>query len=153
MKKNNNSKTRYYSFIKITLFFILIFSFAITPSNINLEAANLWDKQVGLGDPEHRIAEAFDQGDTPEDIRQVIARIISVFLGFLAIIFLVLIIWAGYKWMTAAGNEDQIRESKKQITTAIIGLTIILLSYSITLFVTNCIYEVSTEYLWMCRIF
>lgn len=69
------------------------------------------------------------------DIREIIANIIKVALGLLGIAALVLILYGGYKWMTAAGNEDQISEAKKILTNATIGLVIILSAYSIVNFV------------------
>jgi len=63
------------------------------------------------------------------------ATVFSLFLGFLGIIFLVLIIGAGYSWMTAQGNEEKITKSKDTFKTAIIGLIIILSAYAITYFV------------------
>lgn len=63
------------------------------------------------------------------------AKIIQVVLSLLAIIFLVLMIIAGFNWMTAAGNDDKIKESTATIKTAIIGLIIVLGAYAITYFV------------------
>jgi hypothetical protein len=42
---------------------------------------------------------------------------------------------AGYKWMTAGGNEEKVKEAKSQIQHAIIGLAIIIMAYAITYFV------------------
>lgn len=53
-------------------------------------------------------------------------------LGFLGLIFLVLIIWHGFKWMTAAGNEEQVKKAQTGIRNTSIGLAIILLARMIT---------------------
>ncbi|MFA6424244.1 MAG: Ig-like domain-containing protein [Candidatus Magasanikbacteria bacterium] len=71
------------------------------------------------------------------DIRLIIARIIRVVLGLIGIILVVLMIYAGYLWMTAGGNDEQITQSKKIITNAVIGLAIILSAYGIVSFVIN----------------
>jgi len=60
---------------------------------------------------------------------------ISAFLGLLGIIFLVLIIYAGYNWMTAQGDEEKVTIAKNTLTRAVIGLIIIVAAYSITYFV------------------
>ncbi len=65
------------------------------------------------------------------------ANIIRVVLSLLSVIFLVLIILAGFKWMTAAGNEEQIKKSQSSMKSAIIGLVLILAAYAITYFVFN----------------
>lgn len=65
----------------------------------------------------------------------LIARIIRIVLSLLAIIFLVLTIVAGFRWMTAAGNEEAVKKAQATIKMAVIGLVIILAAYSITYFV------------------
>ena len=69
------------------------------------------------------------------DIRVVVGRIIYVALGILGTILLVLIVYAGFLWMTAGGNEDQVDKAKTYIKNAVIGLVIVLSSYAITYFV------------------
>lgn len=71
------------------------------------------------------------------DIRLVVANIIRIALGLLGIVALVLIIYAGYLWMTAGGNEDQIATAKKFLLNAVIGLAIILSAYAIVSFVIS----------------
>lgn len=71
------------------------------------------------------------------DIRIIIARIINVALGLLGIVALVLVIWGGYEYMTAAGDEEQIGKAKKILLNAGIGLAIILSAYAITQFVIS----------------
>lgn len=68
-------------------------------------------------------------------VSDIIARVIFIALSLLAVIFIVLIIIAGYQWMTAGGNEEQITKAKKNISNAVIGLAIILSAYAITWFV------------------
>jgi len=46
-------------------------------------------------------------------------------------------LWGGFRWMTAAGNEEKTGEAKKIITAGIIGLVIIFISYAIATFVIN----------------
>ncbi len=65
----------------------------------------------------------------------IIGTVISVTLSFLGAIFLGLMIYAGYKWMTAAGNEQDIEKAKSTIKQAIIGLIVVLSSWSIWTFI------------------
>ena len=71
------------------------------------------------------------------DIRVTIARIISVALGLMGTVVVVIIIWAGFRWMTAGGNSDEVDKAKTQISQAVIGLAIILSAYSLTQFITS----------------
>lgn len=66
---------------------------------------------------------------------QLIGDIIQVILSFIGVIFLVLMIYGGYIWMLAAGNEQQVEKAKKLITAAVIGLIIVLASFAISYFV------------------
>lgn len=78
-----------------------------------------------------------DIGLPSTDIRVVIARIIRTALGLLGIVALVLILYAGFVWMTAGGDEEKISQAKKILLNAVIGLVIILSSYAIASFVIN----------------
>lgn len=71
------------------------------------------------------------------DIRLVVARIIRVALGLLGIVALVLILYAGFLWMTAGGNEEQIATAKKFMLNTVIGLAVILSAYAIVSFVIS----------------
>jgi len=78
------------------------------------------------------------------DIRVMIASIISIALTLIGTVVVVIIIWAGFKWMTAGGNADQVTEAKTQIGQAVIGLAIILMAYSITQSVTTSLLKATS---------
>lgn len=67
----------------------------------------------------------------------LIAQIFKIALSLLGIIFLIIMVFAGYRWMTASGNEEAITKAKEAIKRAIIGLIIIISAYAITAFVFN----------------
>lgn len=71
------------------------------------------------------------------DIRLIIANVIRIALGLVGLIMVIFMIYAGFLWMTAGGNDEQIIKAKSIIKNAVIGLAIILASYSIVLFVMN----------------
>ena len=71
----------------------------------------------------------------------IIANIVKYLLSFLGVIFVILIIYAGFLWMTAGGNEEKIKKAKGLITNATIGLLIVLAAYTITHFVIKYIFE------------
>lgn len=75
------------------------------------------------------------------DIRVTVANTINILLGILGTISLVLIVYAGFLWMTAAGNDDQIGKAKSILSAAIIGLVIILTAYSLSNYVVKQLYE------------
>jgi hypothetical protein len=76
-------------------------------------------------------------GLSSTDPRTIAAKIINIALGILGILAVVLILLGGFKWMTAAGNEEQIEEAKKILTGGVIGLVIILASWGLATFIIN----------------
>lgn len=69
------------------------------------------------------------------DLPTTIASIIRVALGFLGIVAVVIILLGGFKWMTAGGNEDKVKDAKKFMIGGVIGLVIVLSAYAIASFV------------------
>lgn len=80
------------------------------------------------------------KSSTPQTLEQKISSIISIFLSFLGVIFLILMIYAGFNWMTAAGDEERITKSKETIRAAVIGLVIVLAAYALSVFVISQIW-------------
>jgi len=76
------------------------------------------------------------------DLREGIIRVINIGLSFLALIVLILIIYAGFLWMTSGGEEDKVRQAKSILKNALIGLVIILASWGITIFLLDKIMNV-----------
>ena len=73
--------------------------------------------------------------DANTTVGSVVAMVIKAFLALLGVIFVILLIVAGFNWMTAAGDEEKINKAKDTIKAAVIGLIIIAASYSITYFI------------------
>ncbi|MDQ7815136.1 MAG: pilin [Patescibacteria group bacterium] len=69
------------------------------------------------------------------DLITIIGRIINIFLGFLGLIFLVLMLYAGYLWMTAAGDPEKVKKAQATIRNSIIGLVIIASAWAITAYI------------------
>lgn len=69
------------------------------------------------------------------DPRVIVARIIQGALGLLGIAALGLLLYAGYLWMTAAGNEEQVSKAKDVLRSGAIGLIIIFSAFGIVTFI------------------
>ncbi|MFA6215835.1 MAG: hypothetical protein WC768_04680 [Patescibacteria group bacterium] len=109
--------------------------------NINLVLAQGQDL---LGPEAQQALDAQDQAflsqaglGTDVSLGQVISFIIKIFLSFLGVLYVILIIYAGFLWMTSAGNEEKITKAKKIMTSAFIGLAIILAAYALTYYVID----------------
>ena len=71
----------------------------------------------------------------PNDLPSTLTNIIKWLLLSLAFIGVIMIIYAGVLWMTAAGNEEKVVLAKKVISSVIIGLVVIFLAWAIVTFV------------------
>jgi hypothetical protein len=69
------------------------------------------------------------------ELLSLIFNIIRYLLGFLGVVAVIILIYGGFLWMTAKGDEERVRKAKKTIINGLIGLIIILLSYAIVSFV------------------
>lgn len=78
------------------------------------------------------------------DARITAATILRSALGLLGILTTCIILFAGFKWMTAGGNEDEVGTAKKMLTSAVIGLLIIMSAFAISTFVISSLYKSTT---------
>jgi fucose permease len=81
----------------------------------------------------------YDLVSSGNDISGIVAAVLNGFLAILGVVFLAYLIHGGYLWMSAAGNEDQVRKAKDEIRDAIIGLIVIIAAYAIVSFVLNAL--------------
>ena len=71
----------------------------------------------------------------PTTIAEKLGVAMGMVLSFLGTIFVILIIYGGFLWMTARGNEEQSKKAKNIIRDAVIGVIIILASGTIMYFI------------------
>lgn len=69
---------------------------------------------------------------TPDSAVQTILNTVYIWAG---IICVVIIIVAGFMYVTSAGNAASVKKAKDAITGAVIGLIFIMLAFAITAFV------------------
>ena len=65
------------------------------------------------------------------DLNTVFNSVVGYALGFAGIVLFILLISAGFKFITSGGDPKAVEGAKKTLTYAIAGLIIILLSYLI----------------------
>ena len=124
---------------KILIIIFFVFSLLFCQS---VFAADIGELLTAIGES----AGYSDSGDVDEDsIVIALAKIINILLGFLAVIFVILIVYAGFLWMTAAGKEEQVGTAKKILIRSLIGVIIILGSYIVAWFVMSKLSTI-TEY-------
>ena len=126
-----------FSLLLISMFVFPMFLIG-APAQATMEPEDLW----GGGTFQEDFAAASGLGD--EDPRTIAASVIAVLLGFLGIIAVVIILYAGFLWMTAAGNEDRVSTAKKVMSAGIIGLIIVLAAYGLANFAISNILTATT---------
>lgn len=129
------------SFKKILLVLVFLFSPVIV-------FAGSWGLD-DVVDSKPALKEAFNtsevnQYDSGFYLSGRVGLIIGSILSFIAVVFMILIIYAGILWMIARGNEQQVERAKNLIIQAIIGLIIVLSAYAITNFIGTVFSEQSS---------
>ena len=84
-------------------------------------------------DPANPITLTNPMGTSDPDI--IIGKIISAILGVVGSLALVMFIYGGFTWMTAAGSSEKVKKGKDILVWAVLGLVVIFASYAIVRFV------------------
>ena len=79
-----------------------------------------------------------------ECVVTIIANVISIVLGFLGVVLLLIVMYAGFKWMTA-DKEDDVKNAKSMIKNAVIGTVVIAVSYAFSAFVIDTLGTIGTD--------
>ena len=130
--------------IFIALLFIMVFAMVssfVIYSNAALAGSLLENINAGLratgGAAGFNTTEAAGGGQS--QLMTTVGTVIKAFLTLLGIVFLVIIIWAGFNYMLSRGDTKKAESARGMILTATIGLIIILAAYAITTFVITTI--------------
>ncbi len=83
-------------------------------------------------------------GTDENALLNMIGNIINVILGFLGVLLLFYILWAGFLWMTAGGEKAKVEQATAMIRNAIIGLIIIVAAFAISTFVLSKLVQATT---------
>ena len=120
-------KKRHKNILLLLLLFLCIAPFQHTLAQSN--ATVLVNR--GFSETAGKVAGDFKKN---RDIPTMIGKALGVLLYTVAVIFFILMVYAGILWMTARGKEDQAKKAQSTIIAASVGLIIVLSSYSLTSF-------------------
>lgn len=70
-------------------------------------------------------------GET-DSIITIVGNVLSIAYSVLGIVFVTLLVFAGYLWLTARGNEDQVTRAQTLIRNSVIGIIIIFIAFIIS---------------------
>ncbi|HEX9664619.1 MAG TPA: hypothetical protein VGA49_02245 [Patescibacteria group bacterium] len=124
---NNFQKIKFLSIVSLTVLFILAAPLQIEAQFGETGLETLDSTGWGAG---------FDI--TKEaGLSVTVGNIIKTILGFLGITAVIIVLYGGFMWMTAGGNEEKVTKAKTLLRNAAIGFIIIAASYAITFFVVE----------------
>ena len=147
-----NIKTKIFQFNKVICLIAVLAIFAFLPCVVLAEPK---DEEVDSGATKalnglkKSASIAYDSKFSEEgpltvakDLPAAIGQIVGAVLAFVGVIFLGLMIYGGFIWMMARGNESEVEKAKELIKSAIVGLVVILAAYAITKYVGDALSSV-----------
>ena len=119
---------------------LFIFVSLLFVGNANLVmAADTPAKAGEYGISETLKVEGLKTSLTGTDVDIKLGQIIGYLLSFIGLIFLILVIYGGFMWMTAGGDAAKVSKAIELFTQASIGLLLISAAYVITKFVGDVV--------------
>lgn len=119
---------RFVSLLLVALLFTPVVVFAI-------------DLGVGDGLAERAgTAAGYDPASVDEtSFAALVGVAVQTAMAMLGVLLTALLVYGGFTWMIARGEEDKVTKAKGIIRMAIIGLLIVISAYSISYFVTTAL--------------
>ena len=121
---------------KVYLPVTLVLNFLIT--KLVLAATDPLSKMIGVRDKA-------GLPQTTASPQRIIVNVIVYVLGFVALFFVISIIYAGWQWMSSGGNEEKISAAKKRLLNSIIGIIIVMSAYGITWYIDDVMTKATIE--------
>lgn len=120
---------------KNKLLFITIFSvFCLLCLPVFVDAARTIQDAAPLLDSVSQKA-----GVEQVDVGVLAIRIIQAAISITGLSFMILMVYGGFVWMTARGEESRVDQAKTTIKSALIGIIIVVSAYVVTTFVLDAI--------------
>ncbi|MFA6537612.1 MAG: hypothetical protein WCT18_04435 [Patescibacteria group bacterium] len=115
------------SFIIISIIFFAVFCFFKTDVFAGIITDNIGETA--------KVANLKNEGD----ITQIVGTVVNGALGFLGVLFLMLIFYAGIVWTVSGKNAEDVEKAKDIMGQAVLGLIITFLAYAIASYVFTII--------------
>lgn len=109
---------------------VFAFNLSILPTSA---AVNLEETLVKTGTGVYGDVESAAKKNLPESI----GAVVKVLLSVLGVVLVCIIVYAGYLWMTAGGDEKQVDKAKDWIKNAVAGMVIVISAYAIAAYVVD----------------
>lgn len=137
LKVPNKISYIFFNAQKITKnFFIFLALISIIFSSCLTQAAPADDYgKYGLDKTVSKVDNISSQDITKKpSLPSLLGQFTGVMMSTIGLAFFVIMIYGGFSWMTARGNEAEVEKAKKMITSGFWGLVVILVAYAATYF-------------------
>ena len=122
-------------FFKKIIIFISLMAILALPYIVSASSAFDNLQKVGEGRGGSEANAPYQASSDINSLAGIVSIVIQAFLGLLGIIFISYLLYAGYHWMTAQGDEKKVDKAKDTITRAVIGIIITIGAYAISYYV------------------
>ncbi|MFZ2189297.1 MAG: pilin [Candidatus Magasanikiibacteriota bacterium] len=113
---------------KILLLIICLTSLFVGVQNVKCEnIAN-----IALEELKDNVVKPAGYKPENSNLNTVIGRLIKTALTLVGVAFFIFMVYAGFKWMTAQGNEEQVKGARDTMIAAVIGVVVLAGSYGIS---------------------
>ena len=65
----------------------------------------------------------------------IVASLLNIVLGFIGILYLIMMVAAGFMWIGSKGNEETVKKAKDMIMHATVGVLMTMAAFAISFFV------------------
>ncbi|MCC7357564.1 hypothetical protein IT408_03610 [Candidatus Uhrbacteria bacterium] len=119
-----------YSFRKLVPVFLLVGALFVTTNPVSAQITNTIRSGLQAAAPQ-------EYKSSSTNLPAIIAGLIQAALSLVGVLLLIMLIYAGFLWMTAQGEPKQVDKAKGIIRDAVVGLIIIFAAYAIANFVLD----------------
>lgn len=119
----------------IFIFFVVLFPLSVGAAEAAKNASEGLNQTANQGYLGTAGTEAPTEDKLLVSIPVAIGKVVGAGLAFIGIVFLLLMIYGGFTWMMARGNEQEVETAKVILQSAVIGLIIVLAAYAITSYI------------------
>jgi len=122
---------------KLVIALLLVFGiFLIAPAHSSAFSifGNGNDQVCNSDNSSSPVCQAPDKGNPVINAIRIATNIVALLAGVLAVFMIIL---SGFTMITSAGKEEAVANSRKRITSAVIGLIIVALSWTLVRFITD----------------
>jgi hypothetical protein len=131
----------------VLLIFLVVFNCqtVLAASSVKSQFnTGLYETGHGAGYPEADTGSGLSKSYSEKNLINKISIIVAEVLSFLGVIFMILMLYGGYVWMKARGNEADVKRARDIMIDAVIGLIIVAAAYAISYFVVGYLLSYTT---------